>query len=428
MSLAAFLGRAEHEEQPLKPKRIALVAIGPQAGPIGLLARDVLGDRIGRAAIDTAGFEFNQVNRLDDPMFLPSILRYGGMDGLWQVAPQQETSKVSGNEEAVKALAHSAESTLANVEYDKMLLVDIHQTPQTRAAAARRLREAQVNNPKNKVLPDLLKAIKNEPDPKTRVAIINAAIGIILHYKLPYPMEMVEALFDHDSNVRWLASDYVGIGGSSPNMYGPPPPEALPLLLKAIRQDDAQVRIGAIQALSYIRVNSEAVLPELKNALHDKLYSVRGNAATVLWRMTKQADLVVPAFAALMGSTEPLNDNSETCMRTLEKGSLWTGIEGYVRDKPDEVTSELIRCLQSRSPEVKLGGRLLCAAFLKGTDPKLAPERKSVQKEIDQLGPGDERFQAQLNEILETAKMMSQKPEGAGSDGQKGAAGQIRED
>src|SRR5208283_3483645 len=55
---------------------------------------------------------------------------------------------------------------------DKALLVDRHQTPATRAAAAKRLRLAAIKDPNAKVLPDLLRAIKNEPDAETRVEII----------------------------------------------------------------------------------------------------------------------------------------------------------------------------------------------------------------------------------------------------------------
>ncbi len=86
------------------------MAVGRQAGPVGLLARAVLQGRVTRAAIDTGGFDFLQVHRFDDPMFLPAILRYGGLDGLWQVASQSETVKVDGAEKAVAAIAAAGEA------------------------------------------------------------------------------------------------------------------------------------------------------------------------------------------------------------------------------------------------------------------------------------------------------------------------------
>jgi hypothetical protein len=105
MSLATYLSRGTGNH---KGETIDLVAIGQQAGPVGLLARGMLGDRIGRAPIDTRGFDFREVSRLDDPMFLPGILRYGGLDGLWQVDPRHETVKVSEADEAVDTITHAS--------------------------------------------------------------------------------------------------------------------------------------------------------------------------------------------------------------------------------------------------------------------------------------------------------------------------------
>ena len=39
-------------------------------------------DRIGDAAIDVAGFDFDRVTRADDPLMLPGAVKYGGIDGL----------------------------------------------------------------------------------------------------------------------------------------------------------------------------------------------------------------------------------------------------------------------------------------------------------------------------------------------------------
>ncbi len=82
MSLVEFL---RHEQHKRKVECIHLVAIGEQAGAIGLLARFALGDRIEKAAVNINGFNFKYVDRLDHPMFLPGILRYGGIDALWEL-------------------------------------------------------------------------------------------------------------------------------------------------------------------------------------------------------------------------------------------------------------------------------------------------------------------------------------------------------
>jgi dienelactone hydrolase len=97
MSLAKFVS---DREDTIPSAQIDLVAIGQEAGPVGLLARDMLAGRIHRAATDTCGFDFHKLNRLDDPMFLPGILRYGGLAGLWQAASRHETVKVRGANEA----------------------------------------------------------------------------------------------------------------------------------------------------------------------------------------------------------------------------------------------------------------------------------------------------------------------------------------
>ncbi len=98
MSLVAYYGHEWPDE------KVNLIAIGHEAGPVGLLARAMLGGRIERAAIDCGGFDFRNVKRLDDPMFLPGILRYGGLDGIWKIVPPKETIKVSGAKEAVDAM------------------------------------------------------------------------------------------------------------------------------------------------------------------------------------------------------------------------------------------------------------------------------------------------------------------------------------
>jgi len=83
MSLVEFLRRGNGERN---AKHIRLLARGTQVGPVGLLARCVLGDRIDDATIDPGGFTFEAVDRIDHPMFLPGILRYGGMGALRRLA------------------------------------------------------------------------------------------------------------------------------------------------------------------------------------------------------------------------------------------------------------------------------------------------------------------------------------------------------
>jgi hypothetical protein len=83
MSLVEYLRRGDGPHA----GSIRLVAVGRQAGPVGLVARIILGDRISKADVDTCGFDFYRVDSLDQPMMLPGILRYGGIDGLSKLKP-----------------------------------------------------------------------------------------------------------------------------------------------------------------------------------------------------------------------------------------------------------------------------------------------------------------------------------------------------
>lgn len=54
--------------------------------------------------VGTEGFSFTSVSWLDDPMFLPGILRYGGIETIWLLNKPFETVKVDGSENVVEAL------------------------------------------------------------------------------------------------------------------------------------------------------------------------------------------------------------------------------------------------------------------------------------------------------------------------------------
>lgn len=66
-------------------KEVHLVATG-DAGPWGLLAAAVAGDRLASTTADLRGFSFTKVATADDPMLLPGALRYGDIAGLAALA------------------------------------------------------------------------------------------------------------------------------------------------------------------------------------------------------------------------------------------------------------------------------------------------------------------------------------------------------
>lgn len=63
-------------------KPIHLVGLGSTAGPIVLAARSQMSDAIKRTVVDLEGFEFEELKRHDDPMFVPGAVKYLGLDGL----------------------------------------------------------------------------------------------------------------------------------------------------------------------------------------------------------------------------------------------------------------------------------------------------------------------------------------------------------
>jgi len=104
MSLVEFLRRGDGDR---KPERIQLAAVGKQVGPVALMARFMLGERVDKAVIDAQGFDFGAVHRIDDPMFLPGILRYGGMDALRKLSQPRVPRPADAVGAASETLFHS---------------------------------------------------------------------------------------------------------------------------------------------------------------------------------------------------------------------------------------------------------------------------------------------------------------------------------
>jgi HEAT repeat protein len=282
-----------------------------------------------------------------------------------------------------------------------------------RAAAAQRLKALELASPGAKALPDLLKAIKGEPDPETRITIINSAIPLLLRSKAAYPVELIDALFDANPGVRSLAATYAGSAGE-PGLFGPAPPEAMPLLLKALRSQDADVRSSAVGAISHMNAEPKSVLPYLTKALQDDSMMVRNNAAVEVWRMTKRADLVFPTWAALAGSVERLMDPIEGTGRDLIQYGLSTLIEDRVREKPDEVCAELLRAVRSPAADVRFGAARLLLRFLEAKDRTLDAKRKEVREELARLAKGpNEQVRDIASHVLAGAEELRKWPQPA---------------
>ncbi len=60
-----------------KAKRVHLVGIGRQVGPLAAAAAAVAGSAIDRLAVGTGGFRLAEITAINDPMMLPGAVRYG---------------------------------------------------------------------------------------------------------------------------------------------------------------------------------------------------------------------------------------------------------------------------------------------------------------------------------------------------------------
>jgi hypothetical protein len=76
LTLIAFVKGHDHE-----PKEVNLIGTGG-AGPIVAAARAIAGKAVNKAAVDTAGFRFENLGSFRDVNFVPGAVKYGDLPGL----------------------------------------------------------------------------------------------------------------------------------------------------------------------------------------------------------------------------------------------------------------------------------------------------------------------------------------------------------
>jgi hypothetical protein len=76
LTLIAFVSGDDHE-----PKEVNLIGTGG-AGPIVAAARAIAGKAVNKAAVDTAGFRFENLGSFRDVNFVPGAVKYGDLPGL----------------------------------------------------------------------------------------------------------------------------------------------------------------------------------------------------------------------------------------------------------------------------------------------------------------------------------------------------------
>jgi hypothetical protein len=107
-------------------KSVHLVGLDRIAGPIALAARSQAGDSVAATVVDLDGFQFQQVAKHDDPMFVSGAVKYLDVDGLLSLSSPHRVS-VSGLENSVVAKkVFAAADALKNLNFvDRSDLKDI---------------------------------------------------------------------------------------------------------------------------------------------------------------------------------------------------------------------------------------------------------------------------------------------------------------
>lgn len=110
---------------------------------------------------------------------------------------------------------------------------------------------------------------------------------------------------------------------------------AVPALIKAMGDPDADVRINSARTLATIGEAAAAAAPSLSTALRDRNPEVRLAAAKGLWNVNKNADVVVPVLIALLEEKPKKNDADSEAARQF----LLTVIEALWRIGPPAISA-----------------------------------------------------------------------------------------
>lgn len=83
---------------------VDLLGIGREAGPIVLAARSQLGDSANKTVVFCDDFQFQSLERHDDPMFVPGAVKYGDLAGLLQLCAGLIATSADSKAAAVAAI------------------------------------------------------------------------------------------------------------------------------------------------------------------------------------------------------------------------------------------------------------------------------------------------------------------------------------
>ena len=90
---------------------VHLIGLGKTAGPLVAAACSQTSQKIDRCIIDLADFRFAELNRHDDPMFVPGAVKYFGVDGLISLAAPVPVVVLGGDCPVAKRVYAAAGAT-----------------------------------------------------------------------------------------------------------------------------------------------------------------------------------------------------------------------------------------------------------------------------------------------------------------------------
>jgi HEAT repeat protein len=140
---------------------------------------------------------------------------------------------------------------------------------------------------------------------------------------------LVKALSDEDAVVRHYAIDALLSMGQAAA-------RATPDLIRALRDVDENVRGASARALGLMGGPAEPVVPALTEAMRDQAPSVRVAAATALWHVDHQVSQTVPVLIKALKDNDGRGD--------VQRSAAWTlGLMGPRAKDAVPALTELLR-------------------------------------------------------------------------------------
>ena len=169
-----------------------------------------------------------------------------------------------------------------------------------RGEAARTLGKIGPGTGVKEVVPGLVEALRDKNE------FVRKEVATALGNMGPSAKEAIPALIDLLGEGRPTGYTRADVGGAASEALGKIGKDAVPLLVKALKSRDTDVRTGAAYALAGIEAQAKDATGDSTAALGDRDAGVRAAAACALGRIGPDAKSATPAVRGL------LNDKDES--------------------------------------------------------------------------------------------------------------------